>query len=75
MNSSLVLPVDVYYNWSDVRETILWTASMDTVFKANWSPNLVFNTDCIIISYYTSMTSHDYCLMTDTMSSFDFTEL
>lgn len=40
MNSSLVLPVDVYYNWSDVRETILWTASMDTVFKANWSPNL-----------------------------------
>ena len=40
-NSSLVLPLDVYYNWSEVRETILWTASMDEVFMTNWSPNKV----------------------------------
>jgi len=40
-NSSLVLPLDVYYNWSEVRETILWTEKMDEVFKTNWSPNLV----------------------------------
>ncbi|KAL5256751.1 hypothetical protein ACHWQZ_G011870 [Mnemiopsis leidyi] len=39
-NSSLVLPLDVYYNWTEVRETILWTANMDTAFKENWSPNL-----------------------------------
>ena len=40
-NSSLVLPLDVYYNWTEVRETILWTANMDKAFKENWSPNLV----------------------------------
>ena len=38
-NSSLVIPIDVYYNWTEVRETILWTAGMDKTFKANWSPN------------------------------------
>ncbi|KAL5257658.1 hypothetical protein ACHWQZ_G012542 [Mnemiopsis leidyi] len=39
-NSSVVIPTDVYYNWPEVRETILWTANMDRAFKANWSPNL-----------------------------------
>ena len=39
-NSSVVIPTDVYYNWPEVRETILWTSKMDRAFKANWSPNL-----------------------------------
>ena len=38
-NSSLVIPIDVYYNWTKVRETILWTARMDPNFIANWAPN------------------------------------
>ena len=41
VTSSLVLPIDVYYNWTSVRETILWTEGMDDTFKRNWSPNLV----------------------------------
>ena len=41
MNSSLVLPTNIYYNWTEIRETILWTERMDSTFKSNWSPVLV----------------------------------
>ncbi|KAL5267005.1 hypothetical protein ACHWQZ_G004148 [Mnemiopsis leidyi] len=34
-NSSVTLPLEVYYNWTDVRRTIQWTEKLDDIFKKN----------------------------------------